>query len=83
MTVQAVLCQTCSETTLLVFPRGGSNLLNCSKAFLGVNGMLHFGFADWVGQLPVKHSCHFEVMVEVHKLFDRPTYIEIRYELTF
>ena len=25
MTVQAALCQTCSETTLLVFPRGGSN----------------------------------------------------------
>ena len=23
--VQASLCQTCSETTLLVFPRGGSN----------------------------------------------------------
>ena len=23
--VQAVLCQICSETTLLVFPRGGSN----------------------------------------------------------
>ena len=27
MTVQAGLCQTCSETTLLVFPRGGSNIL--------------------------------------------------------
>ena len=27
MTVQAGLCQTCSETTLLVFPRGGSNTL--------------------------------------------------------
>ena len=25
--VQAGLCQTCSETTLLVFPRGGSNHL--------------------------------------------------------
>ena len=25
MTVQAGLCQTCSETTLLVFPRDGSN----------------------------------------------------------
>ena len=25
MLVQAGLCQTCSETTLLVFPRGGSN----------------------------------------------------------
>ena len=24
--VQAGLCQTCSETTLLVFPRGGSNI---------------------------------------------------------
>ena len=24
MTVQTALCQTCSETTLLVFPRGGS-----------------------------------------------------------
>ena len=24
-TVQAGLCQTCSETTLLVFPQGGSN----------------------------------------------------------
>ena len=25
LTVQPDLCQTCSETTLLVFPRGGSN----------------------------------------------------------
>ena len=25
VTVQPGLCQTCSETTLLVFPRGGSN----------------------------------------------------------
>ena len=25
VTVQAGLCRTCSETTLLVFPRGGSN----------------------------------------------------------
>ena len=28
MTVQPDLCQTCSETTLLVFPRGGSYLYN-------------------------------------------------------
>ena len=28
--VQASLCQTCSVTTLLVFPRGGSNY-NCMK----------------------------------------------------
>ena len=27
VTVQLDLCQTCSETTLLVFPRGGSNVL--------------------------------------------------------
>ena len=27
VTVQAGLCQTCSETTLLVFPRGGSNVV--------------------------------------------------------
>ena len=26
VTVQPDLCQTCSETTLLVFPRGGSNI---------------------------------------------------------
>ena len=26
VTVQAGLCRTCSETTLLVFPRGGSNV---------------------------------------------------------
>ena len=26
MTAQAGLCRTCSETTLLVFPRGGSNI---------------------------------------------------------
>ena len=32
--VQAGLCQTCSETTLLVFPRGGSmNLFLVSTAF--------------------------------------------------
>ena len=28
VTVQPDLCRTCSETTLLVFPRGGSNLDN-------------------------------------------------------
>ena len=28
MLVQAGLCRTCSETTLLVFPRGGSFILN-------------------------------------------------------
>ena len=28
MLVQAGLCRTCSETTLLVFPRGGSNLIS-------------------------------------------------------
>ena len=28
--VQLCLCQTCSETTLLVFPRGGSNANCCS-----------------------------------------------------
>ena len=27
MTVQPDLCRTCSETTLLVFPRGGSSVL--------------------------------------------------------
>ena len=27
VTVQASLCQTCSESTLLVFPRGGSNVI--------------------------------------------------------
>ena len=30
MLVQAGLCQTCSETTLLVFPRGGSNFSGVS-----------------------------------------------------
>ena len=29
MLVQAGLCRTCSETTLLVFPRGGSYILSC------------------------------------------------------
>ena len=28
--VQAGLCRTCSETTLLVFPRGGSNMNNAT-----------------------------------------------------
>ena len=36
MTAQAGLCQTCSETTLLVFPRGGS-FVN-SKVVLGTSG---------------------------------------------
>ena len=31
VTIQPDLCRTCSETTLLVFPRGGS-LLSCKKA---------------------------------------------------
>ena len=37
MLVQAGLCPTCSETTLLVFPRGGSNL-----SFQVFNRELHF-----------------------------------------
>ena len=32
--VQAGLCRTCSETTLLVFPRGGSNYANLSEHLL-------------------------------------------------
>ena len=28
MLVQASLCRTCSETTLLVFPRGGANVVS-------------------------------------------------------
>ena len=40
MLVQAGLCRTCSETTLLVFPRGGSNseqLSNYSKHYFLVS----------------------------------------------
>ena len=33
MTVQAGLCRTCSETTLLVFPRGGSYFCDTSHKF--------------------------------------------------
>ena len=34
--VQVGLCRTCSETTLLVFPRGGSNVAmdSCKKCFI-------------------------------------------------
>ena len=32
MTVQAGLCRACSETTLLVFPRGGSLIDNSSMS---------------------------------------------------
>ena len=32
--VQAGLCQTCSETTLLVFPRGGSFIMNVSSGLI-------------------------------------------------
>ena len=31
MLVQAGLCRTCSETTLLVFPRGSSYILSCRE----------------------------------------------------
>ena len=34
MLVQAGLCRICSETTLLVFPRGGSNAENMHLLFL-------------------------------------------------
>ena len=37
MLVQAGLCQTCSETTLLVFPRGGS-FLSCVSDLHGCRG---------------------------------------------
>ena len=30
VTVQTGLCRTCSETTLLVFPRGGSNIVHAN-----------------------------------------------------
>ena len=33
MTVQAGLCQTCSKTTLLVFPRDGSYMYVCIRSF--------------------------------------------------
>ena len=32
--VQSGLCQTCSETTLLVFPRGGSNVISYAIVLL-------------------------------------------------
>ena len=35
VTVQVGLCRTCSETTLLVFPRGGSNI---TKLAYGAQG---------------------------------------------
>ena len=39
--VQAGLCQTCSETTSLVFPRGGSNVVSCH--FSGV-----WDYKSWI-----------------------------------
>ena len=36
VTVQAGLCQTCSKTTLLVFPRGGSNSFNFFVVIAGL-----------------------------------------------
>ena len=53
MHVQAGLCRTCSETTLLVFPRGGSNAGNvlsplpvCMRSDKqNVSGMDHAIFA--------------------------------------
>ena len=40
MLVQAVLCGTCSETTLLVFPRGGSILFYVSSGSEDAKGYL-------------------------------------------
>ena len=34
VTVQPDLCRTCSETTLLIFPRGGSYISVCSKVIV-------------------------------------------------
>ena len=49
--VQAGLCRTCSETTLLVFPRGGSNIYTCTPAhpsftteMWGVRGYTFHGY---------------------------------------
>ena len=39
--VQAGLCQTCSETTLLVFPRGGSNAYSKMKSVTTAANRLH------------------------------------------
>ena len=36
MLVQAGLCRTCSETTLLVFPQGGSNNVTGFHSVIGV-----------------------------------------------
>ena len=43
MTVQAGLCQTRLETTLLVFPRGGSFICTCGiSRFISQFGLLWF-----------------------------------------
>ena len=40
--IQVGLCQTCSKTTLLVFPRGGSIILKCFAAHFATNLVLNF-----------------------------------------
>ena len=41
--MQAGLCQTCSKTTLLVFPRGGSNEIFCFTAGFGYGDLIQPG----------------------------------------
>ena len=56
MTVQAGLCQTCSETTLLVFPRGGSYIL-----FRDVNEC-----QNWYSNIRIGYSNIFEYSNDIH-----------------
>ena len=46
VTVQPDLCRTCSETTLLVFPRSGSNIITSSR---------HVTKIDYKQQCPHKY----------------------------
>ena len=46
MTVQPDLCQTCSETTLLVFPRGGSfHVLVCATQKIKIDVIKNYNFS--------------------------------------
>ena len=56
MLVQVGLCQTCSETTLLVFPRGGSYLKTLTFSW---NAFNFFFFFSHYENLPMQYTENF------------------------
>ena len=63
MLVQAGLCRTCSETTLLVFPRGGSFNGENLRSFVSetIPSGLSIEYADKIENILPKAICFVEL----------------------